>query len=150
MNASATTHSIESVALFLPMGAKQAFVKTSEVLQNNNVPIEQSLEQALSFGATLIEQGLDSVITLLEMLIEQLYDFGVMEQIGYINSFARDGVEIVMQLGLNTLKAMEPEDVAAIAGLTMLAWLSPNLLVLNSPDVIELVSELALKWWHMP
>lgn len=150
MNAPAAAHPIESIALFLPVGAKQAFVKTSELLQDNNVPIEQGLSQALSFGGLLIEQGLDTVITVLEMLVEQLYDRGVMERIGDINSFARDGVEIVMQLGLNTLKAMEPQDVASIVGLALLAWLSPNLLLLNSPDVVALVSELALKWWHMP
>lgn len=150
MNASATAHPVESIALFLPIGAKQAFIKTSALLQDQNIPIEQSLARALAFGATLIEQGLDTVITVLEMFIEQLYDQGLMERIGDINSFARDGVEIVMQLGLNTLKAMEPEDVASIAGLAMLAWLSPNLLLLNSPDVIALVTELGLKWWNMP
>ena len=150
MNAPATARPIESIALFLPVGAKQAFVKTSELLQQNNVPVEQGLAQALSFGSALIEQGLGATITFLEAVIEQLYDYGVMEKIGNINSFARDGAEIVMQLGLNTLKAMEPEDVASIAGIVALAWLSPNLLVLNSPDVLGVLSELALKWWHMP
>lgn len=141
---------IETVSLFLPIGAKQAFIKTSTVLQSGNVPIEQMIQQSLSFGESLVEYGLDKIVEVSEALIEQLYTQGVMEKIGDINAFARDGLEIGIQLSLNTLKALEPADVAKIVAIGLLAWLAPNALLLNAPDFLAMAMDVATKIWHLP
>lgn len=144
------TQGIETISTFLPIGAKQAFIKTSTTLQSGNVPVEQMIQQSLAFGDALVEQGLDKVVELYEILVEQLYELGIMEKIGDINSFARDGLEIGIQLSLNTLKALEPADVAKIVAIGLLAWLAPNALLLNAPDFLSMGMEIATKIWHLP
>ncbi len=123
------TRAIDDIGVFLPPPARDLLGKAVEMLESRDLQVDDFLRA---------------------MLVEKVYAAGVMEKLGDINSFLRDGVEIGIQVSLNTLKAMTAADVAKIVGLIVIAVAVPNLLVLNGPDFISMVLDLGMKLWHLP
>ena len=141
---------VDEVGIFLPPAARKTLGKAVDMLEGAEVQVDDFIRAMLSIGESVIGQGLDWTVYNLEALINKLYDLGVMEFLGDINSFARDGAEIGIQLGLNALKAMTPADVAKIIGLAVIAFAAPNLLLLNGPEFLEIAVELLTKLWNLP
>ncbi len=144
------TRAIDDIGVFLPPPARDLLGKAVEMLESRDLQVDDFLRAMLGVGESVIEQGLDSTVEGIEVLVEKVYAAGVMEKLGDINSFLRDGVEIGIQVSLNTLKAMTAADVAKIVGLIVIAVAVPNLLVLNGPDFISMVLDLGMKLWHLP
>ena len=145
-----TSRPIDAFTPFLPLPAKLAISKASDLLQGSQVPVDDVLAHLLRAGEAVIQTGLTQTIDTLEMLVAKLYDTGLIAQMGSLNSFLRDGFEIGLQLVLNTLKALTPADVAKILGIALIALTAPNLILLNGHDYLAMVTSLALKLWNLP
>ena len=141
---------IDEIGTFLPPSARAALGKLFDMLESANVQVDDFLRTLLGIGESVIEQGLDWTIDGGEALVSKLYEIGVMDTLGNINPFLRDGAEIGLQLGMNTLKALTAADVAKILGVVVVAFAAPNLLLLNGPEFLEIVVELLTKLWHLP
>ena len=146
----AATRAIDDIGVFLPPPARALLHSTAELLESRNVHVDELLARALALGEAMVERGLDAVIEAIEALLERVYKAGAMERIGDLNPFLRDGAEIGVQIALNTLKAMTAADVAKIAGLIVIAVTMPNLLVLNGPEFLSMITALGAKLWHLP
>lgn len=141
---------LDELGMFLPPSARAALGKLFDMLESANLQVDDFLRALLGVGESVIEQGLDWTIDGGEALVAKLYEVGVMDTLGNINPFLRDGAEIGLQLGMNTLKALTPADVAKILGVVIVAVAAPNLLLVNGPEFIEVVVELFTKLWHLP
>ena len=142
--------SIDDIAIFLPHVAREALQQAVKLLGQADLDLNAYISKLLTVGEALIERGLDTTIDASEALIERLYQAGVMERLGNLNAFLRDGAEIGIQVSLNTLKALEPSDVAILLGIVLVAWLAPNLLLLNSSEFLAIGSTLLAKLWNLP
>lgn len=141
---------IDDIGVFLPPPARDLLGKAVEMLESNDLHIDEFLRMMLGVGESVIEQGLDATVGSLELLVEKIYAGGVMEKLGDVNPFIRDGAEIGIQISLNTLKAMTAGDVAKIVGLVVIAVALPNLLLLNGPEFLSMAVELGSKLWNLP
>lgn len=141
---------IDDIGVFLPPSARDLLGKAVEMLESNDLHIDEFLRMMLGVGESVIEQGLDATVGSLELLVEKIYAGGVMEKLGDVNPFIRDGAEIGIQISLNTLKAMTAGDVAKIVGLIVIAVTLPNLLVLNGPEFLSMAMDLGSKLWNLP
>ena len=141
---------IDDIGVFLPPPARDLLGKAVEMLESNDLHIDEFLRMMLGVGESVIEQGLDATVGSLELLVEKIYAGGVMEKLGDVNPFIRDGAEIGIQISLNTLKAMTAGDVAKIVGLIVVAVALPNLLLLNGPEFLSMAVELGSKLWNLP
>lgn len=150
MNATAQPRAIEEIGIFLPPPARVTLVKAVDLLESANVEVDKFIEYVLHIGDTVIGGGLEWSVDRAEALIDLIYTSGTMEKLGSINPFLRDGAEIGIQLGLNTLKSLTPADVAKIVGLAIIAFTVPNLLLLNGPDFLDIVVQLLTKLWNLP
>ena len=148
--AQAPASPLDELLVFLPPGARQALQGAIKLLEGAHVDIEALTTQLFVVAESVLDSALRGTTDALERAIEQLYERGVMERLGDLNSFARDGAEIGVQLGLNTLKAMTPGDLAKLLGLGLVAWLAPQLLVLNAPAFAQIIMELLTKLWNLP
>lgn len=141
---------IDQISMFLPASVRATFNAAAKMLDKADVDLEAFFGQLLTTAEAIIQGGLDMTTDGAERALESVYDAGIMERIGRINPFLRDGLEIGVQLGLNTLKAMTPADVAKIIGVLLVAWLAPNIFVLNAAAFSELGIELLTKLWNLP
>lgn len=141
---------IDQISMFLPATVRATFNAAAKMLDKADVDLEAFFGQLLTTAEALIQGGLDMTTDGAERALESIYDAGIMERLGRINPFLRDGLEIGVQLGLNTLKAMTPADVAKIIGVLLVAWLAPNVFVLNAAAFSELGIELLTKLWNLP
>lgn len=141
---------IDDIGIFLPPSARKILSKAVEMLESNDLKVDEFLRMMLSIGENVVEQGLTSTVDGLEALVEKIYKAGIMEKLGDINPFLRDGAEIGIQVSLNTLKAMTPADVAKLVGLIVVAFAVPNLLVLNGPEFLTMAVDLGSKLWNLP
>ena len=141
---------IDDIGIFLPPSARKILSKAVEMLESNDLKVEEFLRMMLSLGENVVEQGLLSTVDGLEALVEKVYQAGIMEKLGDLNPFLRDGAEIGIQVALNTLKAMTPADVAKLVGLIIVAVAVPNLLVLNGPEFLTIAVDLGAKLWNLP
>lgn len=145
-----TQRLVAQLSMFLPTPAAAALKSAIKMLERTDLDLEAFFTQLFTVAEAVIQRGLDSTTDGVERAIEALYDHGVMERIGHINPFLRDGAEIGIQLGVNTLKSLTPADVAKIIGLILVIWLAPNVLMLNAASFFELGTELATKLWNLP
>lgn len=141
---------IDQISMFLPATARATFSAAAKMLEKADVDLEAFFGQLLTTAEALIQSGLELTTEGAERALESVYDAGFMERIGQINPFLRDGLEIGVQLGLNTLKAMTPADVAKIIGVLLVAWLAPNVFVLNAAAFSDLAMDLLTKLWNLP
>lgn len=141
---------LDDVGMFLPPPAQKILKKAFDMLESKDLKVDEFLRMMLSIGEGVIEQGLDFTVDGLESLVGKVYKAGIMEKLGDINPFIRDGAEIGIQIGLNTLKAMTASDVAKVIGLIVVAVALPNLFVTNGAEFMGLVAELAMKLWNLP
>ena len=141
---------IDDIGIFLPPSARKILSKAVEMLESNDLKVDEFLRMMLSIGENVVEQGLTSTVDGLEALVEKIYKAGIMEKLGDISPFLRDGAEIGIQVSLNTLKAMTPADVAKLVGLIVVAFAVPNLLVLNGPEFLTMAVDLGSKLWNLP
>ncbi len=140
---------IEDLAIFLPPAARSALGKAATLLEGQDVPVDAVVSALMGVGDAVIGRGLDSTIGGLEDLASLLYTSGIMDKLGQINSFLRDGAEIGIQISLNALKALTPGDVAKLVGIALIAWLAPQLLIVSGPEFIDVAFELLGKLWNM-
>ena len=140
---------IEDLAIFLPPAARSALGKAATLLEGQDVPVDAVVSALMGVGDAVISRGLDSTIGGLEELAALLYTSGIMDKLGQINSFLRDGAEIGIQISLNALKALTPGDVAKLVGIALIAWLAPQLLIVSGPEFIDVAFELLGKLWNM-
>ncbi len=150
LDANTPPRSLDDIAVFLPHVAREALQQAVKLLSQADLDLNVYIGKLLTVGESLIERGLDTTIDASEALIERLYQAGVMERLGNLNAFLRDGAEIGIQVSLNTLKALEPSDVAIILGIVLVAWLAPNLLLSNSAEFLAMGSTLLTKLWNLP
>lgn len=141
---------IDDIGVFLPPAARLTLGKAVEMLESRQIHAEAFLRSMLAIGESVIEQGLDATIDGLELLVEKIYQRGIMEKLGEVNPFLRDGAEIGIQVSLNTLKAMTAADVAKLIGLIVIAVALPNLLLVNGAEFINIALTLATKLWNLP
>lgn len=139
----------DTIATFLPPGVRAAFLKLVGTLEGADVQVDVVLRQILDLGESILAAGLDATVDGLEAVIEQLYELGLMDRLGQLNSFARDGAEIGIHVTVNALKALTPADVAKILGVALILWLAPNVLVLNGAEFLPMAAELASKMWNL-
>jgi hypothetical protein len=141
---------VESIGVFLPPAARVLLEQAAGLLSKADVDVEAFLATVLGIGEAIIERGLEATTDGAEAAVERLYAAGVIERLGRINSFVRDGAEIGIQLFLNTLKALTAADVAKFVALALIVWMAPNLLWSNGGEYLKVLSELALKVWNLP
>lgn len=141
---------IEQIAALLPVGARQTLLKVVDLLHQSNIQVDDLVASLMGLGESLIERGLDASIETIERLVELLYENGVMYRLGCINPFLRDGAEMGIQVGLNTLKAMTPGDVAKLTAVILVIAVAPNLLLVNGAAYLAIAAELLEKLWHLP
>jgi hypothetical protein len=134
----------------LPPTAKALLEKAAQLLSKVDVDVDAFVATVLGIGESLLERGLDWTTEGAEIAVERLYAAKVLDRLGKVNSFLRDGAEIGIQLFLNTLKALEPEDVAKFAAIALIVWMAPNLLLVNGGEFLQILSTLALKVWNLP
>ena len=140
---------IEDLAIFLPPAARSALGKAATLLEGQDVPVDAVVSALMGVGDAVIGRGLDSTIGGLEGLASFLYTSGIMDRLGQINSFLRDGAEIGIQISLNALKSLTPGDVAKIVGIALIAWLTPQLLLVSGPEFVDVAFEILGKLWNM-
>jgi hypothetical protein len=140
---------IEEIAIFLPPAARSALGKAAELLEGQDVPVDAVVTALMGVGDATIGRGLDATIGGLEELASYLYTSGIMDRLGQINSFLRDGAEIGIQVSLNALKALTPGDVAKIVGVALIAWLAPQILLVSGPEFVDVAFEILGKLWNM-
>lgn len=141
---------LDDILLFFPPGIKAAVLKIVSILEHADVRVDGYVDAVAELGSNIITSGLDSTIDGLERMIESIYERGWMDSVGNVNAFARDGLEIGIELTLNLLKALTPGDVAKVIGLVLVLWLAPNLLWLNGAAFLEIVTELGTRLWMLP
>lgn len=140
---------IEELAIFLPPAAREALGKAASLLERQDVPVDAVVSALMGVGEATIGRGLDSTVSGLEEMASLLYTSGLMDRIGQINSFLRDGAEIGLQITLNALKMLTPGDVAKIVGIALIAWLTPQLLIVSGPEFVDVAFEILGKLWNM-
>ncbi|MEM1346947.1 MAG: hypothetical protein AAGI01_00220 [Myxococcota bacterium] len=141
---------VDELLVFLPPATRRLVLRVVDMLEGANVHVDEIVAGLLEVGESILGSGLDATVDGLEALVERIYEAGWMEALGSVHPFLRDGAEIGIQLGLNTLKAMTPGDLAKIIGLAVIAAVVPNLLVANGPEFLELAVALVTKLWHLP
>jgi hypothetical protein len=141
---------VESIGIFLPLTAKALLEQAARLLSKADVDVDAFVATVLGIGESLLGRGLEWTTEGAEIAVERLYEAGVLKRLGLINSFLRDGAEIGIQLFLNTLKALEPADVAKFVAIALIAWMAPNLLLLNGGEFLQILGGLALKVWNLP
>ena len=141
---------VDELLVFLPPATRRLVLRVVDMLEGANVHVDEIVAGLLEVGESILGSGLDATVDGLEALVERIYEAGWMEALGSVHPFLRDGAEIGIQLGLNTLKAMPPGDLAKIIGLAVIAAVVPNLLVANGPEFLELAVALVTKLWHLP
>jgi hypothetical protein len=141
---------LDAVSIFLPPAALKILESAASLLARADIDVNAFIATVLGLGEEIIERGLELSTENAERLVEKIYEAGVITRLGKINSFLRDGAEIGIQLGLNTLKALEPADVAKLLAIALIAWMAPNILLVNGPELFSVLSTLVLKVWNLP